>query len=123
MNSQAQTLLREAEQLDNRTLDDFIAQVVSLRVRRSYRQQEEALLLKKINKGLPLAQVQRLHTLNQKRQETGLSSFEQDELVRLVEKSENLTARRLNYLATLARIRHLSVRELMTQLGLGTSHG
>ncbi|RIV27577.1 hypothetical protein DYU11_04530 [Fibrisoma montanum] len=122
MNLQAQTLLREAEQLDNRTLDDFIDQVVSLRVRRSYPQQEEALLLKRINKGLPTVQVQRLRALKQKLRQDGLTPAEHDELVRLIEKTENLTVRRLKYLTTLARLRHTTVRDLMQQLGLGTSH-
>ncbi|MCY7359363.1 MAG: hypothetical protein LH609_18285 [Rudanella sp.] len=123
MSPQVNTLLREAERLDNRSLDDFIANVISLRTRRSHRQPEEAALLQKINRGLPAEQVQRMRTLDQQRKEVGLVDQEQAELVALVEKSERVTVRRLQHLAALARLRQVPVRELMTQLGIGTTNG
>lgn len=123
MSSHVYTLLQEAERLDNRTLDDFIGHVLSLRARRSHSGKEEAALLEKINKGLPLAQAQRLRVLNQKRQTTSLTQQEQAELLTLVEKSERLTVSRLKRLTALARLRNVSVRELMVQLGVGTTGG
>ncbi len=123
MSPQVNTLLREAEQLDSRALDDFITGVISLRTRRSHPQPEEAALLAKINKGLSPNQIQRLRNLNQQRNETGLSETERAELLTLVEKSEQFTARRLTYLTVLARLRHVSVRELMQQLGIGPANG
>ena len=47
-------LFQEVERLDNRSLDTFIANVVSLRARRTTpdKQKKEAFLLEKINKSL-----------------------------------------------------------------------
>jgi hypothetical protein len=123
MSPQVNTLLREAERLDSRALDDFITGVISLRTRRSYPQLQEAALLAKINKGLSANQVRRLRSLNQQQNETGLSETERVELLTLVEKSEQLTARRLTYLTALAQLRRVPVRELMQQLGIGPAHG
>lgn len=117
------TLLREAERLDDRALDAFIADVIALRTRRTHAPSEEARLLKKINKGLPVTQIQRLRSLNQKRREQSLSQSEHEELLQLVEKSEQLNANRLRHLTALARLRQVPVRELMTQLGIGPVHG
>lgn len=122
MNPQVTTLLREVDRLDNRALDDFITDVISLRVQRSHTPAEEARLLEKINKGLPVDQVRRLRALNQKRKESSLNPSEQSELVGLVEKSEKYTVKRLKYLIALARLRGVSVRELMAELGIAPTH-
>ena len=123
MSPQVNTLLREVERLDNRSLDDFISNVISLRARRTHTSKEEALLLAKLNKSLSAEQVQRLRDLNQKRKETQLNYQEQAELLKLVEKSEKLTVNRLKHLTALARLRNISVRELMAQLGIATTNG
>lgn len=123
MNSQVTTLLQEVERLDNRTLDNFITDVISLRARRSHTPAEEANLLKKINKGLPVDQVQRLRALNLKREQKGINQQEQAELVGLVEKSEKYTVNRLKHLIALARLRDVPVRELMAELGIAPTHG
>lgn len=123
MSPQVNMLLREAERLDNRSLDDFISNVISLRARRTHTHKEEAMLLERINKSLSAEQIQRLHDLNQKNKETQLSQHEQAELLKLVEKSEMLTVNRLKYLTALARLRNISVRELMAELGIAPTHG
>jgi hypothetical protein len=50
------TLVHQVEHLDNRSLDKFISNIINIRVRRNInnQQKEEAKLLEKINKGLPL---------------------------------------------------------------------
>jgi ERCC4-type nuclease len=119
MSTTINTIIREAERLDNRALDDLIAQVTLLRVRREANPDPEASLLSKINKGLPLVQVVRLRELNQKRQQQTLADEEREELIQLVTKTEQLNVNRLRHLTQLARLRNVSVRELMRQLGIG----
>lgn len=123
MSTTINTIIREAERLDNRALDDLIAQVTLLRVRREANPDPEASLLSKINKGLPLVQVVRLRELNQKRQQQALADEEREELIQLVTKTEQLNVNRLRHLTQLARLRNISVRELMWQLGIGNQHG
>lgn len=115
------TLFKEAERLDNRSLDTFISNMMTLRIRRnefSDKQKEEAYLFEKINKGLPLHQIERFKKLNDKRKETFINEEENNELIVLLEKIEKLNVNRLKYLNTLARLRNVSVRELMIQLSL-----
>ena len=120
IHSSVATLFHEAEQLDNRSLDAFIANILSLRIQRETpdKQKEEAILLKKINKSLSIEQIERFKALNQKRIEDNISEQEYSELLILLEKVEKLNVNRLKYLTTLARLRGVSVRELMIQLGL-----
>lgn len=120
MSPAVNTLFQEVERLDNRSLDNFISTIISLRVRRNIpnKQKEEASLLEKINKGLPFGQVERFRNLNQKRIESSISEQENAELLILLEKIEKLNANRLKYLTSLARLRNISVRELMKQMGI-----
>jgi hypothetical protein len=120
MSPAVNTLFHEVERLDNRSLDTFISNVISLRLRREITntQKEEILLLEKINKSLPFEQVVRFRKLNQKRIESDISEQENEELLVLLEKTEKLNASRLKYLTSLARLRNVSVRELINQLGI-----
>jgi hypothetical protein len=125
MSPSVSTLFHEVERLDNRSLDIFIDSIVSLRVRRevSNQQKEEALLLEKINKSLSLKQVERFRMLNEKRLDDVLSTAEYDELLILLEKTERLNTNRIKHLSALARLRNVSVRELMKQLDINTING
>ena len=125
MNAAINTLFHEAERLDNRSLDIFIDSIVSLRVRRevSNEQKEEALLLEKINKGLSLKQIERFKILDQKRFDELLTNVEYSELSVLVEKIENSNVRRLKHLIALAKLRCVSVKELVKQLNLSPNNG
>jgi hemerythrin-like domain-containing protein len=125
MNSSVSTLFHEAERLDNRSLDVFIDNILSLRVRRevSNIQKEEASLLEKINKSLSLKQVERFRILNQRRLEDTISTTEYDELLVLLEKTEKLNSNRIKHLVSLARLRNVSVLELMNQLNISPING
>jgi hypothetical protein len=120
MSPAVNTLFHEVERLDNRSLDNFITNIISLRARRDTpnTQKEEALLLEKINKSLPFEQVDRLRKLNQKRVKSDISEQENAELLVLLEKIEKLNVSRLKHITALARLRNVSVRELMKQLGI-----
>lgn len=119
------TLFHEVERLDNRSLDIFIDNVMSLRVRRevSNKQRQEALLLEKINKSLPLKQVERFRMLNKKRLDETLTASEYDELLILLEKTEKLNTNRVKHLSALARLRNVPIRELMMQLDINLANG
>jgi hypothetical protein len=125
MSPSVSTLFHEVERLDNRSLDIFIDSIVSLRVRRevSNKQKEEALLLEKINKSLPLKQVERFRMLNKKRLDEILTTSEYDELLVLLEKTEKLNTNRVKHLSALARLRNVTVRELMQQLDINAANG
>lgn len=114
------TLFHEVERLDNRALDSFINNVITLKVRRNLpnKHKIESNLLSKINKSLTFKELEQFQLLNQKRLSEKLSDKEYAELVILVEKIENLNVSRLKHLTSLAQIRKISVRELMQQIGL-----
>jgi hypothetical protein len=120
MNASVATLFQEAERLDNRSLDAFITNIISMRVQRrtSDTQKEEAILLQKINKSLSIEQIERFRTLNEKRLDSNITEEEHAELGVLIEKIEKLNVTRLKYLIALAQLRNITVRELMGQLGI-----
>ena len=106
--------------MDNRSLDAFISNILSLRIQRgvSDEQKREVMLLKKINKGLSIEQMNRFMILNEKHAENKISENEYAELGIYVEKIEKLNVNRLKYLIELAQLRKISVKQLMIQLGI-----
>lgn len=120
VSSSVAALSHEAERLDNRSLDAFIAAILSMRVQRktSDKQKEEAILLRKINKSLSIEQITRFRALNDKLSDDNITEQEYVELGILVEKIEKLNVTRLKHLTALAQLRHVTVRELMQQLGI-----
>jgi hypothetical protein len=120
MNSSVATLYNEAERLDNRSLDAFISNILSLRIQRgvSDEQKREVMLLKKINKGLSMEQMNRFMVLNEKHAANKITENEYTELGIYVEKIEKLNITRLKYLIELAQLRKTSVKQLMIQLGI-----
>ncbi|MEY4903393.1 MAG: hypothetical protein RLZZ292_1208 [Bacteroidota bacterium] len=123
LNTSVATLFHEVERLDAPTLDNFISNVLSLRMHRetSDKQKEEAVLLKKINKSLSIDEISQFRILNEKRKEDEITEVEYANLVILLEKIEKLNVSRLKYLTSLAQLRNISVRELIQQLGISTS--
>ena len=120
MNSSVATLYNEAERLDNRSLDAFISNILSLRIQRSVsdEQKREVMFLKIINKSLSVEQMNRLMLLNEKHSNNKITEDEYAELGIYVEKIEKLNVARLKYLIELAQIRKTTVKELMIQLGI-----
>ena len=78
MTASVATLFQEVQRLDNRSLDAFITNILSLRIQRkmSDKQKQEAILLKKINKSLSIPEIDRFRALNDKRIESNIT--EQD---------------------------------------------
>lgn len=83
----------------------------------------EAELLQKVNLGLPDQVWARYHELLARRRAGTLSREEQGELVAVSDRIEEANARRMSHLTELARLRGVSLENLVTQLGVNTSHG
>lgn len=113
-------LLKAVGQLSQSELERFVFQVIALRARRQVHSlpQAEAKLLLKINEGLPPEVQKRYDELIGKRRAESLSPDEYDELLRLTDQIENLEAHRMEYLAELARLRKISLSELMQSLDI-----
>jgi hypothetical protein len=116
-------LLRAVGQLDARELDEFLAEVLAIRARRQSRclPLAEADLLQRINQGLPAEQHDRYQELITKRQAKSLTPTEISELLQLTDQSELLEADRAAALVELARLRQVSVDDLIRDLGLRPS--
>jgi hypothetical protein len=78
----------------------------------------EAVLLERINEGLPPATWERYYALKEKRHAENFTPEEHAELIRLVNEVEIWNARRLKWVAELAKLRGTSFPELVKQLGL-----
>ncbi len=113
-------VLNSIAQLKTNELEDFADQVLALRARRRAPSmpKAEAELLQKINQGLPQADWQRYHELNDKLHEETITDEEHAEFLQLVDRIELADAERLRHLIELANIRNVSVEALMDLFGL-----
>ena len=116
-------LLKAVGQLNQPELERFVSQVITLRVKRQVHSlpEAESELLLKINQGLPHEVQKRYHELIAKRRLESLIPEEYDELLSISDQIENLEARRMEYLAELARLRKISLPDLMESLSILTS--
>ncbi len=117
---EAGQLLKAVEQMPQGELDQFVEKVVALRAshRAPRLSRTESELLTKINRGVPAELQNRYDELIAKRREGNLAQAEYDELLRLTEQVEELDAKRVEYLADLARLRQTTLPDLMNDLGI-----
>lgn len=113
-------LLKAIEQLNPPELEQFLSHVVALQAKRKAPSapQVEAELLLKINQGVPSDTQRRYDELIAKRRKETLTPDEYDDLLSMTEQIEHLEARRMEYLAEMARIRKTSLAALMESLGI-----
>ncbi|NUO02045.1 MAG: toxin-antitoxin system HicB family antitoxin [Saprospiraceae bacterium] len=78
----------------------------------------EGALLQKINRGIEEEEWKRFHTLVLLRKSGQIDEAAQQELTALTDKIEATNAERLPYLAELARLRNITIPQLMNKLGL-----
>lgn len=118
----SEELLKAVEQLSLLDLEQFISQVLQLAAQRkaSSLTQAEAELLLKINQGIPSDTQKYYDELIAKREAETLTTEEHKELLYLTELLEKLQARRIEYMAELARLRGNSLTTLMENLGIQT---
>ena len=117
-----EALLKAVEQLSPQDLDQFVAEVLTLRSRHGPPRlcAIESDLLLRINQVLPDELRNRYDELIARRDEEVLTPEEHQELLRLTEEEERIEGDRLEALAELARIRGLPLRALMQDLGIST---
>lgn len=113
-------LLKAADQLSQSELDQFLKRLLALHAQRRAPslQADETALLSAINQGVPAELRERYDALIARRQEGSLTSVEHDELLHLTEHVEALDAARAEHLATLSRVRGISLGVLLDQLGI-----
>ena len=105
----------------------FILNAIEERMRQNWRgthslpnrlSTQEAVLLQKINQGLPEEVRQRYRCLVAKRRAETLTSEDHAELIALSDRIDETNARRIEHLAELAQLRESSLDDVMRQLGI-----
>ena len=115
-----QQLLHAVEQLPAQQLAQFASQVVQIRAKRLLPSLslDESQLIKAINQTLPTHLQQRYDTLIKKRHAESLTDVEYQMLLRLTAKSEKLQVARVQAIVDLAKLRNITVGELMRSMGI-----
>ena len=83
---------------------------------------EEALLLKQIKEIIPTSLIRRFKELQTKQNNNTLSEKEQEEIILITDFIEEKSAERVTLLAVLAKIRKISITDLVKQLDLKNFH-
>jgi hypothetical protein len=124
-NVSTEQLLQAVKQLPTDELATFVAQVLALRAQREAPPvtRAESELLLRVNQGIPADLQQRYEDLIAKRRSETLTLEEHTELLALTDQVEQLEADRIAALAELARLRHISVTDLMRDLGIQPRYG
>lgn len=113
-------LLNIVGRLSLTDLEVFVPEVLRLHAQRkaSSVPDEQAELLLKINQEFPPALAQAYHSLHTKSQNETLTLDEQQIWANLLNEREQWQAKRLAYLAKLAQLRGVTLRQIMHQLGI-----
>jgi hypothetical protein len=85
-------------------------------------QNEEAILLKKLKTVMPRTILRRYRALRSKELAEGISEKEQQEMILLSDMMEAKSLERLHLLAALARLRQMSLAELVKQYPIRTGN-
>ncbi len=113
-------LLKAVEQMSLPELEQFVDKAIALKAHRKapHLSKDEAELLAKINHWLPPHIKPRLDSLLGKHDAETLTPEEHDELTVLTDELEVAHAQRVEALAELANLRGVTLRDIMTQLGI-----
>ena len=106
--------------------EDFVVGVVSESIKQAkaapqlppHLSPEESRLFAVINQGLSESEWQRFHTLNGRRRDETLTEVERQEFIAVTTRLEQLNVKRLEKLIELARLRGVTVDQIMDQLGI-----
>jgi hypothetical protein len=117
-----QDLLRAAEQLDTPELNRLVEAILGLKARRQapVLSEAETRWLEQINQGLPAATQARYQDLIEKRLAETLTPAEHQELLQMTAQVEAMNVKRIESLAGLARLRQVSLPQLMDELGIAS---
>ena|ERR1051325_6029240 len=116
----SEELLKAVEQLSAQELERFFDKIVEMRAQQKAPRLtlQESELLARINQPIARDTRQRYHDLIEKRRASLLNEAEYEELLRLTDEIEKADAERVRSLVELARVRNLSLDDLIKQLGI-----
>jgi hypothetical protein len=111
-------VFQKLNELNLHELDEVMQRIVGIRKKKlpNVLSQDETELLRKINHTAPIEIQKRYDILIKKRKNESLNDPEYQELLELTSYFENQNIRRLGYLIELAKIRNVSLDELIGQL-------
>lgn len=117
---ETERLIDAALQMSRAELERFVARLFALKARQEAPSltPRESELLMKINQGVPAEVQQRYDSLMRKRRRHTLTRAEHSELLALTKDVERYDVERLKQLSDLARLRGLSLPDLMQALGI-----
>jgi len=99
-------------------LEDFVAELIKNHVENSQTEEEE--LLEKIHQGISIEEWNKYRFLKEKRITGTLTKLEQETLVEIYNKIEEVNAERMLYLVQLSKLKNIPIRDLMKDLGIKT---
>ncbi len=113
-------LLTTVRQMPIAELEQFVDQVIAIRAERvaPHLTADESALLARIKQGLPAEDRDRMRAIIERRDDETIIAEEWQELATLTDRLEMLHADRLTALAELARLRGVTLDEMMSQLGI-----
>ena len=116
----AADVLNAAQQLSLPELETVLARLTALRAQRAVEAGDfaEADLIRLIRDAVPPAVQRRYDELKARRRAGTLTEAEHQEFLRLIDLVEQLDAQRVEHLLQLARLRGVSVSQVMAALGL-----
>ena len=113
-------ILTTVRQMPIAELEQLVDQVIAIRAERvaPHLTADESALLARINKGLSPEDRTRMRALIEKRDDETIATEEWQELAALTDQLELLHADRLAALVELAKLRGVTLDEVMSQLGI-----
>jgi hypothetical protein len=113
-------LIQTVEQLDASELEQLIAQAIRVQTKRKTLSlpKDQSLLLQQITQCIPNQLQERYDLLIGKRQDNALTDEEYQELINLGEHIEAIDVKRLENLTKLAKLRQISLNELIQEFQL-----
>jgi hypothetical protein len=116
----ANAILTAVKQMPLAEMEQLVDQVIAIRAERvaPHLTADESALLARINQGLPADERARLRALVEKRDDETITEAEWQELAALTDRLELLHADRLAALVELAKLRGITLDEVMSQLGI-----
>jgi hypothetical protein len=113
-------ILTTLRQMPIAELEELVDQVIAIRAERvaPHLTADESALMDRINKGLPAEDRARMRALIERRDDETITTEEWQELATLTDRLELLHADHLAALAELAKLRGVTLDEIMSQLGI-----
>ena len=115
-----QEILQDIIRLDTSSIEELASNLDSIIEKRKQKvdEENEQQLIDKVHQTISTENYKRYQELSQKLRLESITTEEHEELLVLIQKIEASNIERLEHLTTLARLRNISLREVMEQLGL-----